>query len=81
MTDNPPFKFLGFDGYHYKFRISASEHILWFSAPQLTKNNLLTLAPLDWWGKNGYEYLVGAGLTQAVNWLIQEGQKLEMEAK
>jgi len=77
----PPFEFLGFDGSMFMFKIPASSDIQYFSANKLTKNSLLTLAPIDWWDNNGFEYLVGAGLTKAVNWLIQENYKVEMEAK
>lgn len=74
-----PFKFLGFhkgpngSNVHY-FLAQGSRQVLSMTAGSLSKNNMLELAPLDWWSKR-FEWGRGKApfnMDNAVNFLIQQ---------
>ena len=75
---NPYFRILGFDktdtgGQAFYFFQKTSNTLLRLTPSAMTKNNLMTLAPLQWWEKT-YPAKNGMSLDAAVNALLQIGQ-------
>lgn len=73
MPDQP-FKFLGFEKFedklHFVFFIENNNQVVKYSAASLSKNSMLTLAPINWWEIH-FPKKQGFDLDGAVNWIIQ----------
>lgn len=78
LMNNAHFRILGFEKTDtstqafYFFRKEANV-LIRLTAGMMTKANLLTLAPLDWWESNFGKPKGGLDLDMAVNFLIQIG--------
>jgi putative DNA primase/helicase len=73
-----PFRILGFekveDKIHYVFYIRSSQQVVKFSAAGMTKNNLLMLADMNWWGEH-FIKKQGFDMDAAINWLINDSHR------
>lgn len=79
ISSNPYFRILGFDktdgnGQAFYFFQKTSNTLLRLTPSAMTKNNLMTLAPLQWWERS-YPAKNGMSLDAAVNGLVQLGQE------
>lgn len=82
LENNPYFRLLGFDKTEsgvqaFFFFRKESNTLLRLTAASMSKNNLMTLAPLGWWEEAFEKQTRNKGLDvdSATNWLIQVGQK------
>jgi len=80
LNGNEHFRFLGFEkGEHgplFHFFVNASKTVNSFSASGLTKPNLMTIAPLQWWEdefptKNGFD--INAAQNYLINLSLKNG--------
>lgn len=84
ITDKPnnsePFALLGYrksDGTQYfAFFVRSSKIVVELTAPQMSKSNLMTLAPLQWWEMKFPASRGGMDTYAAQNWLIQASNEL-----
>lgn len=74
LTNNGHFRFLGFDKSDdkmvYVFFVYGSNQVVKYSASSLTKNNLIALAPINWW-ESEFPSKKSMDIDAAVNWIIQ----------
>jgi len=78
LESNPYFRLLGFDKTEsgvqaFFFYRKGSNTLLRLTASAMSKNNLMTLAPLQWW-ESSFEGKKGIDVDAAINWLIQTSQ-------
>lgn len=78
LESNPYFRCLGFDKTEsgvqaFFFYRKGSNTLLRLTASAMSKNNLMTLAPLPWW-EGSFEGKKGIEVDAAINWLIQTSQ-------
>lgn len=78
LESNPYFRCLGFDKTEsgvqaFFFYRKGSNTLLRLTASAMSKNNLMTLAPLQWW-EGSFEGKKGIDVDAATNWLIQTSQ-------
>jgi len=73
LNDDYHFKFLGYskdgDTLKHYFFTNGSQTILALSAPSMSLNNLIQMAPLNYWEMN-FQGAKGLSLPAAVNWLV-----------
>ena len=79
LENNPYFRILGFDKTEsgvqaFFFYRKGSNTLLRLTASAMSKNNLMTLAPLQWWEQMFERSKGGVDVDCATNWLIQVSQ-------
>lgn len=79
IESNPYFRILGFDKTEsgvqaFFFYRKGSNTLLRLTASAMSKNNLMTLAPLQWWEEMFERSKGGVDVDSATNWLIQVSQ-------
>lgn len=79
LDSNPYFRLLGFDKTEsgvqaFFFYRKGSNTLLRLTASAMSKNNLMTLAPLQWWEQMFPRTKGGVDVDSATNWLIQVSQ-------
>jgi len=80
IESNAYFRVLGFDKTEsgvqaFFFYRKGSNTLLRLTASAMSKNNLMTLAPLQWWEQMFERSKGGIDIDAAINWLIQASQK------
>jgi len=80
IESNAYFRLLGFDKTEsgvqaFFFYRKGSNTLLRLTASAMSKNNLMTLAPLQWWEQMFERNKGGIDIDAAINWLIQVSQK------
>jgi putative DNA primase/helicase len=74
-----PFKFLGFDktesgGMRFHFYVKPTRTVVSLASSSLSKTNLMTIAPLNWW-ENNFPGKTGVNLDGAQQFIVHYGSR------